>query len=135
MDITEVFRNGHLQPGRPKDGEFNCPNCGAPITDEKCPYCGTVFYDFTTLNLDETSYVKFKYKGKIFVCQARFISLDIDRSNAGDAYLYADNRRFIFARPPDMTMTLNFVIVPDKKGNSYLIIDEEKVMTEDSGNV
>ena len=21
----------------------NCPNCGAPIEDGKCPYCGTKF--------------------------------------------------------------------------------------------
>ena len=21
----------------------NCPNCGAPIEDGKCPYCGTSF--------------------------------------------------------------------------------------------
>ena len=23
--------------------QVNCPNCGAPITDTKCPYCGTSF--------------------------------------------------------------------------------------------
>lgn len=22
---------------------LNCPNCGAPITGDKCEYCGTVF--------------------------------------------------------------------------------------------
>ena len=22
---------------------LNCPNCGAPITSEQCPYCGSVF--------------------------------------------------------------------------------------------
>lgn len=82
MDITENFQNSHLLRGSPKDGTFNCPNCGAPITDEKCPYCGTVFYDFTTLDLDETSYVKFKYKGKIFVCQARFTSIEIKQSKS-----------------------------------------------------
>ena len=21
----------------------NCPNCGAPIEGNKCPYCGTIF--------------------------------------------------------------------------------------------
>lgn len=25
----------------------NCPNCGAPITGEKCEYCGTVFEEKT----------------------------------------------------------------------------------------
>lgn len=24
---------------------YNCPNCGAPITGDKCEYCGTVFMD------------------------------------------------------------------------------------------
>lgn len=23
--------------------KLNCPNCGAPITGDKCEYCGTVF--------------------------------------------------------------------------------------------
>lgn len=34
----------------------NCPNCGAPITGNKCEYCGTVFYDFSKeiATLDET---------------------------------------------------------------------------------
>lgn len=24
--------------------DLNCPNCGAPITGDKCEYCGTVFH-------------------------------------------------------------------------------------------
>lgn len=28
------------------NGSKNCPNCGAPIETEKCPYCGTIFLDF-----------------------------------------------------------------------------------------
>lgn len=26
-----------------KNKPINCPNCGAPITDYMCEYCGTVF--------------------------------------------------------------------------------------------
>ena len=26
-----------------KNGIINCPNCGAAITSEECPYCGTNF--------------------------------------------------------------------------------------------
>lgn len=25
---------------------YNCPNCGAPITGDKCEYCGTVFHHY-----------------------------------------------------------------------------------------
>lgn len=28
---------------------YNCPNCGAPITEDKCPYCGTRFYNVSTI--------------------------------------------------------------------------------------
>jgi len=39
IDLAEVeFED------KPKDiRALNCPNCGAPITDEKCQYCGTKF--------------------------------------------------------------------------------------------
>lgn len=25
------------------EGTTNCPNCGAPINDKECPFCGTNF--------------------------------------------------------------------------------------------
>ena len=31
------------------NGSKNCPNCGAPIETEKCPYCGTMFLDFAAM--------------------------------------------------------------------------------------
>ena len=37
---------------------FNCPNCAAPISGEKCKYCGTVIYDFASIKLDDISYLK-----------------------------------------------------------------------------
>ena len=40
--------------------KLDCPQCGAAITDEKCPYCGAVFYDFSTLTLNEPCYIKIK---------------------------------------------------------------------------
>lgn len=56
---------------------FNCPNCGAPITQDKCPYCGTVFLDFAAIQVGAPSYVKFKI-GDSYLC-ARLVvdSLDV----------------------------------------------------------
>ena len=51
-------------------GKLNCPNCGAPITAEKCPYCGTLFYDFSTIDVGQPTYLKIKYNGEIVMCQA-----------------------------------------------------------------
>ena len=51
-------------------GISNCPNCGAPITSEKCPYCGTVFYDFSCIDFTSPTYIKIKHNGHIFMCKA-----------------------------------------------------------------
>ena len=31
--------------------KLNCPNCGAPLVSEKCQYCGTLFYDFSAIEI------------------------------------------------------------------------------------
>lgn len=37
---------------------FNCPNCGAPITSTKCPYCGSVLFDFIQLDNKKQTYTQ-----------------------------------------------------------------------------
>lgn len=48
---------------------YNCPNCGAPIQSEKCPYCGTTFYDFAAIDLDRPCYIKFKHKDSVITAK------------------------------------------------------------------
>ena len=49
---------------------YNCVNCGAPIDYEqnKCPYCGTYYFDLTTMTVGETVALKVNVpgKGKVF---------------------------------------------------------------------
>lgn len=40
--------------------QLNCPNCGAPITSEQCPYCGTLFYDFSAIEIGKPCFLKIK---------------------------------------------------------------------------
>lgn len=42
----------------------NCPNCGAAISNEldKCPYCGTLYFDLTAIDFTETKPVWLKMK-------------------------------------------------------------------------
>ena len=46
----------------------NCLNCGAPydINENKCPYCGTSYYDLSALDLsnNEPCYLKIKINPK-----------------------------------------------------------------------
>ena len=36
-----------------ENGITNCPNCGAPITDKNCPYCGTNLIKWYEVKNDE----------------------------------------------------------------------------------
>lgn len=49
---------------------YNCPNCGAPIESTRCPYCGTVFYDFATINVDEPTYIRLKVNDRVLIFKA-----------------------------------------------------------------
>ena len=45
--------------------KLNCPNCGAPITGVECPYCGSVFYDFVTLDSTKPTYIRMVWDDQI----------------------------------------------------------------------
>lgn len=107
MDAFTSFKDVPFEPGSPKNGDFNYPNCGAGISGEKCPYCGTVFYDFASFNLDRPQYVKIRYGGKIVACHV--IGTGCEMSIA-------------FYEHPKLRLELN--MVPDTNGNMYTIIDE-----------
>ena len=42
----------------------NCPNCGAPLEAEvnKCPYCGTSYFDFSICQVDYRTPMVLKFK-------------------------------------------------------------------------
>lgn len=47
----------------------NCPNCGAPYKTElnTCPYCGTSYFDMSTIDINEGRpfYLKIKMNGMV----------------------------------------------------------------------
>lgn len=51
--------------------QLNCPNCGAVIVSEKCAYCGTVFYDFSVIDIDKPCYIKIKYNNSIVMIRTK----------------------------------------------------------------
>lgn len=56
-----------------KNGSYekNCPNCGAAIEGEKCPYCGTVFIDFACVEIDKPFWLKLKVGDRIYKAYVR----------------------------------------------------------------
>ena len=47
--------------------KLNCPNCGAPITSIECPYCGSMFYDFVTLDSTKPTYIRMVWNDQIIM--------------------------------------------------------------------
>lgn len=63
-----------------------CPNCGAPVTAEKCEYCGAVFLDFAAIQVGAPSYVKFKI-GSTYICARLVVTrLDIEQQTETKAF-------------------------------------------------
>lgn len=103
---------------------FNCPNCAAPISADKCPYCGTVFYDFASIDSQALNYLKVKHAGRVYMVRAYLTEQQITMSPRY-ATVYADNMPYI-TRPltPDVEISLNFVAVPDEEGVIYREVRE-----------
>lgn len=67
---------------------LNCPNCGAPVTAEKCPYCGSVFLDFAAIQVGAPSYVKFKIDDA-YIC-ARLVVTALEVEPRQETATYTD---------------------------------------------
>ena len=94
---------------------YNCPNCGAPIESTQCPYCGTIFYDFTVMDFDKPTYIRIHYNGQYMVFRALARSMNVSMNPNEYAY-YADNS--VYAQMPSMAMdvTIDFSVLPDDEG-------------------
>ena len=90
------------------NGSKNCPNCGAPIETEKCPYCGTMFIDFATMDADKPLYMKVKKDGKIYILKVKMTSMEL-RIEPNDIYDTFGSRLLRFE--PIRSLTLDFDIL------------------------
>ena len=69
----------------------NCPNCGALIETEKCPYCGTMFLDFAAMDADRPFYMKIKQDGQIYILKAKMTSTEL-KTEYNDVYDVFESR-------------------------------------------
>lgn len=98
-----------------KREKLNCPNCGAPIESTQCPYCGTVFYDFTVMNFDKPTYIRIHYNGQYMVFRALARSMNVTMHP--DEYVYyADNSAYAQMSSRAMDVTIDFSVLPDDDG-------------------
>ena len=94
--------------------KLNCPNYGAPIRDTECPYCGSVFYDFATLNSTKPTYIRMRWDDKIITARALMRSATINMKWGGLP-----------------TIEIEFMAVPDDDG---VTLKQERRNDEDNND-
>lgn len=107
---------------------LNCPNCGAPITAEKCAYCGSVFLDFAAIQVGAPSYVKFKV-GNAYIC-ARLMVDNLSMEQRSEYTTYTDNVGVILGTKHtgasfEFHMDAHAVAMPMEGGHMVDIIIQE----------
>ena len=92
---------------------LNCPNCGAPITSEQCPYCGTLFYDFSAIEIGKPCFLKIKWGNNIMLVKADVRNIDLNMSSdTVDTYDICGGRICSFVTRSSMDMTMEFNCIP-----------------------
>lgn len=93
--------------------QYNCPNCGAPISSDICPYCGTAFLDWSCLELNKDNWIKIKINGKVCLIKAAFSHLGVE-FNSDQQTLYSDNTPYIIAERPTLDLHIDLSAKPFK---------------------
>ena len=111
----------------------NCPNCGAPydVNLNKCPYCGTSYYDLSALDLttNEPFYLKIKTQMNGMPCYitqlvrpSADISIDFSTETV-DAYDLRGARIVTYAKSQTMTTNISFEAVTSAKHKNLCTIE------------
>ena len=112
----------------------NCPNCGAPyeIDKNKCPYCGTSYFDMSTIDFEsgEPFYLKIKTKlNGQDVCLTQLvrprldtIEMTVDTTDYIGKY---SEKLHSHVSNRGLTTNVSFSGIPDKNGNLMTMTVEE----------
>lgn len=106
---------------------YNCPNCGAGITGERCEFCGTVIYDFAAIQIGKPSYVKIMHNNAI--CMFRMIVDDFSVRHEVQTAEIPDCMGSVRLSIPvsyNMDVSLNAHCVPMDTGAIMTVIKREE---------
>lgn len=111
--------------------ELNCPNCGAPITGERCEYCGSVFYDWACIDADKPFFIKYKHGNMVRMSKAVLTGITFTEE-CTPVSLYADNVIYRTVQQPELEIEASFKVVPfSYRGNNvmHIAIDTDVATT------
>ena len=111
--------------------ELNCPNCGAPITGERCEYCGSVFYDWACIDADKPFFIKYKHGNMVRMSKAVLTGIKFTEE-CTPVSLYSDNTIYHTVQQSELEIDASFKVVPfSYRGNNvtYIAIDTDVATT------
>ena len=91
---------------------LNCPNCGAPIEKDFCPYCGSVFLDWASFDVNKPTFVKIKDRFGRIVLMKLSISALMQRIESYPTYLYSNDMVYYAHSSPEYTFEAEFKAMP-----------------------
>ena len=92
---------------------LNCPNCGGPITSEQCKYCGTLFYDFSAIEIGKPCYLKIKHNNTIMLVKATANNVECNmNADTVDAIDTFGNPICSFISNYNLDLSMDFHCVP-----------------------
>lgn len=101
----------------------NCPNCSAPydIEENKCPYCGTIYFDMSIIDFDnqEPFYLKIKSHGLCFTQLVVPKADDLTMTISEDTTYVTNgkmNKISSFVSNKTASINVSFEAVVDKQG-------------------
>ncbi len=105
----------------------NCPNCAAPydMAKNRCPYCGTVYFDMSTIDFDsqEPFYLKIKNGGYYITQLVKPVSGGMSLSrDITCAYGRYGERLLSFQNSSNLDTELHFTAIQD--GKQLMIVEK-----------
>lgn len=96
---------------------LNCPNCGAPIVDDRCAYCGSVFLDVCGVEPGTIVYLKFHPKqDKVAYVRSRVNTLSFDLDPSIHDVIGHNGRIVVAQRTFGVVVNLSLMGEMDKQG-------------------
>lgn len=92
---------------------YNCPNCGAPIASDICPYCGTGILDWSALELGKENWIKIKIGGEVVMIKALLSNFQVNYQCPEPVCLYENNQAYYQIRSyPDLDIEMELHAMP-----------------------
>lgn len=111
----------------------NCPNCGAPydVLLNKCPYCGTSYFDMSALDFNdrEPFYLKIRYGDMTITQLVRPCFNDMSIEVTSDTVDIVDgtgNKCLSYVSDRHMKTNISFEAVANSEGHLCTFVKEVK---------